>query len=100
MFVVMSAVLSCDQQVVIELVGRGGDVDEQAIQNEMDTSLRKNSTVSVRQARFDADEEVVVRTSDSIILEEDINTIERVVRNQIIQQNIGFEVSEWRVEAV
>lgn len=96
----MAPVLGCSQQVVVELVGRDGSVNNQQIESALDSAIAKSTSVSTRQGRFDADKEIVVKTRDSIILEEDVDAITRTVSNEIISQNLGFEISEWRIEAV
>lgn len=94
------SVIGCSQQIVVELEGRDGDIDEQQMEQALNSVLMMNVSVSSRQGRFDADKEVLVRTRDSIITSDNITETVNQVRQEIISQNLGFEVSEWRVEAV
>lgn len=91
---------NCEQQLVFELEGRAqGDIDEDAIESELDSSLNTDVSVSTRAGRFDANQELVVALGTGIVLEETFRDAERIVNSQLIQQTVGFTISEWRIEA-
>jgi len=89
-----------DLQLVLELDGRDGAIDTDAISSAVNQATNKNVSVSVRQGRFDASKEIVLFTRSNILLEDQQQSMERAVRNHLIQNNSPYSLVEWRVEAV
>lgn len=95
------AIGGCSQQIIIELIGRGGqNINTEPIRQGINNNLNKSFEVETRQARFDADVEVVASTRGSIIMEQDVDTARRITMQQIRRQALAYEFNEWRVEAV
>lgn len=97
----MQRVLSGGElQFVLELEGRDGGINVEDVEMFVNQGVRKDVSVSARQARFDADKELVFRTGSTILLEDDVENIERLAREELIRQEVGFTPTEWRVEVV
>lgn len=90
---------TCEQQVVFELEGRGEeDVDEQSIEDEIDSNIRTDVNVKTRPGRFEAGDELLVILGGSIVDDEVFNDVERIVNSTLFQQNSNFQVVGWRIE--
>lgn len=85
-------------QLVLEVEGRNGDIDEQGIQQAVNQAVTKEVSVTTRQARFDADKEIVLFTRGTTILEDQVQDMEQAARNQLITTNSPFSITEWRIE--
>lgn len=88
----------CNLQTVVVLVGRDGDIDEEAMRQEIENRIEPSVTVTSRQPRFVGDKEVVVSTRTNVLLEDQVEDTVSAVNNQLRQQNLGFEVQDWRIE--
>lgn len=85
-------------KVVVVLDGRGDNIDETAIQRQIQTDVDNiSASVSTRTARLVGDVEVVAQTRTDVLLEEQVEGIVNVVREQMRMQPVQYTVREWRV---
>lgn len=89
----------CNQQIVFVLVGRGNDIDETAIENELDTELSVDVSVNSRGPKIEGDRELVVTVRSGSVSENTVDESESVINSYLITQNVGFEIKEWRIDS-
>lgn len=98
----MRRVIGCRLQIAIVLEGRGdrNQIDTSAIEDAVNQQTQTSFDVRQRDARINGDAELLLVSRSSIIDEENLDAGVRVARNELFNQNVGFEVLEWRVEAI
>lgn len=89
-------------QVAVVLEGRGdrGNIDTAAIDNEINNELTISFDVRTRDARINGDAEVLLVSRASVLGEETVEDAVEITRRQLINQGVGFQVLEWRIEAI
>lgn len=98
----MRRAISCRLQVAVVLEGRGdrNQIDTSAIENDVNQNSPINFNVRQRDARINGDAEVLLISRGSILGEDTLEEAVERTRRELINQNAGFEILEWRAEAV
>lgn len=93
---------SCKLQVPVVLEGRGDEdnIDLDAIENSVNQQSSINFNISQRSPRINGEWEILLISRGSILGEDTLEDAVEQTRRELINQGVGFQVENWRVEAI